>query len=275
MSTHPKQIEPHYDAIAKLSYKLSKQFSSKSLSASKPLPLSISNKKRSADECLTPRTVSSDKRTRLATNPLDIISANISDQLADLGPPSTPASSTPTPHDPNYLTYPGQFTALTTTHLSRGLVPTTTTFPLDRYQMNANGTYTHTACHLAPPPQQLDYSARFRSGKFWQRRSNRREEQLHGRLQMQSDLAVAEHVSACRDGADEQLRGRLHQEASQARLLGVSAGEYRYYQGHLTVEEMVEWRVCVCWEVCACSAVCTRWPDMKCPCSEYIRLEVD
>ena len=65
---------------------------------------------------------------------------------------------------------------------------------------------------------------------------------------------------------EEQMRVEAHREAAAARLDGIAVGQYRYYQGHMTVEDFVENNLCVCWDECACARMCTRWADVKCPC---------
>jgi hypothetical protein len=75
-----------------------------------------------------------------------------------------------------------------------------------------------------------------------------------------------------RTAAEEALRREIHRECALARLEGVSVGEYRYYQGHLNIEEYKEASMCICWEACECSKMCTRFGDMLCPCSKYIEI---
>lgn len=74
-----------------------------------------------------------------------------------------------------------------------------------------------------------------------------------------------------RTAVEEALRRQTHGESALACLEGICVGEYRYYQGYLNIEEYVEAGMCVCWEVCGCAKMCTRFPDMLCPCSEYIK----
>lgn len=75
-----------------------------------------------------------------------------------------------------------------------------------------------------------------------------------------------------RTAAEEALRRAVHRECSFARLEGMSIGEYRYYQGHLDIEEYKEASMCICWEICECSKMCTRFADMFCPCSKHIEI---
>lgn len=75
-----------------------------------------------------------------------------------------------------------------------------------------------------------------------------------------------------RTASQERLRREVHLECTSARLEGVAVGRYRYYQGHLNVEEYKDARICICWEMCACSKMCTRFADIICPCSKYIEI---
>ena len=75
-----------------------------------------------------------------------------------------------------------------------------------------------------------------------------------------------------RTAAEEALRREVHHECTAARLEGVSVGQYRYYQGHLNIEEYKEAGMCVCWEACECSKLCTHFGDLLCPCSKHIEI---
>jgi hypothetical protein len=75
-----------------------------------------------------------------------------------------------------------------------------------------------------------------------------------------------------RTAAEEALRREVYHECSSARLEGVSVGQYRYYEGHLNIEEYKEAGMCICWEACDCSMMCTRFGDILCPCSKYIEI---
>jgi len=75
-----------------------------------------------------------------------------------------------------------------------------------------------------------------------------------------------------RTPAEELLRREVHRECASARLEGVSVGEWRFYRGHLCLEEYKEAHMCICWEMCECSKACTRFADMICPCSEHINI---
>ena len=76
-----------------------------------------------------------------------------------------------------------------------------------------------------------------------------------------------------RTKSEEALRIEAHRELAAARLEGFPVGEYRYYQGHLSVEEYIEKGMCICWSACGCSGWCSRFGDLICPCSEVLRVE--
>lgn len=176
------------------------------------------------------------------------------------------------PTGATFKAYPGQFTALTHDFLARqGQNPKPFTFPEAGCNLNANGTYTNTSLIETRPSYRLDYSARFKAGKW--RKITKHEEDMYATLESKMLAAAGSGFAKQRTESFATMRARIHHEASQARILGVSAGEYRYYDGHLTIEECVEGGVCVCWERCACSAVCTRFPDMLCPCSDNITMD--
>jgi hypothetical protein len=86
----------------------------------------------------------------------------------------------------------------------------------------------------------------------------------------QSDLAV-ELVTA-RTASEENLRREVCRECTAARLEGVSVGLYRYYQGHMSLEEYKAAGMCVCWDSCWCSKLCTIYGDVRCPCNEWVIL---
>ena len=90
---------------------------------------------------------------------------------------------------------------------------------------------------------------------------------------MQLDYAWAKHHQAgkiARSKAEDELRKEIQLECTVARLEGISVGEYRYYMGHLNIEEYNEAKMCICWEECACSKLCTRFGDLLCPCAGAI-----
>jgi len=68
-------------------------------------------------------------------------------------------------------------------------------------------------------------------------------------------------------------RKEAHRECAAARLEGVSVGYFRYFLGHMTVEEYIGAKLCVCWEECFCNKLCTRFGDLLCPCSDKLRME--
>lgn len=70
-----------------------------------------------------------------------------------------------------------------------------------------------------------------------------------------------------RTSEDEDLRREAHRECAAAQLEGVPVGYYRHFAGHMTVEEYVEAKMCVCWAQCPCSKLCTRSGDLACPCA--------
>jgi hypothetical protein len=82
-------------------------------------------------------------------------------------------------------------------------------------------------------------------------------------------------VPALRSPAEEMLRREVHRECSAARLEGVGVGEFRYYQGFMSLEDYVRARLCVCWGGCWCSKVCTLFGDVLCPCSEWVEVHGD
>lgn len=75
--------------------------------------------------------------------------------------------------------------------------------------------------------------------------------------------------------AEENLRRETHLECAMARLEGVVVGQYRYYQGHMTIEDYKAARICICWQECWCAKMCTRFGDLRCPCSNDLLLNND
>ncbi|RMZ85633.1 hypothetical protein DV737_g586, partial [Chaetothyriales sp. CBS 132003] len=59
------------------------------------------------------------------------------------------------------------------------------------------------------------------------------------------DVSTDSLTTLRRAPAQEQLRTEIHRELANASLNGVSIGKYRYYQGHLTVEEYLEKGMCI------------------------------
>ena len=129
-------------------------------------------------------------------------------------------------------------------------------------QLHPNYTYTHTNFHACPDRDRLDYS--------------------HSTAPIDSEvgrcIAFASEMSLLaaetpRTAAEEEFRREIHRECASARLEGVSVGQYRYYQGHLTIEDYIQAGVCVCWELCECSKLCTRFGDLICRCTKDIKLD--
>ncbi|EXJ84331.1 hypothetical protein A1O3_04998 [Capronia epimyces CBS 606.96] len=76
-----------------------------------------------------------------------------------------------------------------------------------------------------------------------------------------------------RTESEENLRREVQRECAAARLEGVAVGQYRYYQGHMSMEEYKAARICICWDSCWCSKLCTIYGDVLCPCSEWTVLQ--
>lgn len=81
--------------------------------------------------------------------------------------------------------------------------------------------------------------------------------------------------AAARSETGDMLRRELYRECALARLEGVAVGQYRYYQGFLSLEEYHDMRLCVCWAGCWCSKLCGIYADVMCPCSKWIKVYVD
>lgn len=144
------------------------------------------------------------------------------------------------------------------------------TLPQNRFtfgdRLHPNYLYTHTA--FVPDPSYLD-------PEFHNLRNYR---PTIAALQLASDMtehAASDGVATHRSPSQENLRRESHIECSSARLEGVSVGQYRYYQGHLNIEEYKEAHMCICWDWCACSKMCTRFGDLICPCSKDIVIHND
>ncbi|KAH0842923.1 hypothetical protein AYO21_03359 [Fonsecaea monophora] len=87
--------------------------------------------------------------------------------------------------------------------------------------------------------------------------------------------AHAASLGDIRSDVEETLRREIHRECAAARLEGVSVGQYRYYQGFMSLEDYIAARICVCWDFCWCSKLCTIYGDVLCPCSEWIGVHGD
>ena len=127
--------------------------------------------------------------------------------------------------------------------------------------LHPNFLFTHTNFHPCEHEDKLDYRMR----------TARPGTQVFRSLEYADELTKLA-AETQRTPAEELLRREVHRECAFARLEGMSVGEYRYYQGHLNVEEYKEAGMCVCWEICVCSKPCTRFADMLCPCSRYIEI---
>ena len=196
--------------------------------------------------------------------------------IVDLTTPEAPEYSPlnttlPSPLTANYKAYPGQFVGPAMNMISAktkmGAMKKlkATTFG-DR--LNANGVIVHQNCYAAPVTPIWNYEPETLS-----RHSSlfHALEDLDGCL----ELAASEPVAMLRMPSEENLRREAHLELANARLEGASVGQYRYYQGHLSVEEYVSKGMCVCWSPCACSRVCSRYGDVMCPCGGDLELEGD
>jgi hypothetical protein len=127
--------------------------------------------------------------------------------------------------------------------------------------LHPNYLFTHTNFHPCPHEDKHDYRMR----------TARPGTQIFRSIEYSDELS--DHAADTpRTAAEEALRREIHRECALARLEGVSVGEYRYYQGHLNIEEYKEASMCICWEACECSKMCTRFGDMLCPCSKYIEI---
>jgi hypothetical protein len=187
-------------------------------------------------------------------------------------PVYTPLNTTlPTPLTANYKGFPGQFlgptlnTLAAKTKMGAMKKPKVTVFG-DR--LHANGTIIHKECFPAPATPIWNYTPETLS----------RHSTLFRALEdmdLHNELASSEQVTMLRAVSQEDLRNEAHRELASARLEGVCVGQYRYYQGHLSVEEYVNKGLCVCWSPCACSRVCSRYGDVICPCSGDLELETD
>lgn len=58
--------------------------------------------------------------------------------------------------------------------------------------------------------------------------------------------AADDKIVKLRSHDEEILRRESHIECAHARLEGVSVGYYRYYQGHLSIEEYHDAEMCIC-----------------------------
>lgn len=127
--------------------------------------------------------------------------------------------------------------------------------------LHPNYLFTHTNFYPCPHEDKLDYRPHtVRPGS-----------QIARSLDYADELST-QAADTQRTAVEEALRREVHHECAWARLEGVSIGQYRYYQGHLNIEEYNEAGMCICWEACECSKICTRFADLLCPCSQYIEI---
>ena len=184
---------------------------------------------------------------------------------------SRAAADFPTPLTANYKAFPGQFVGVplnliaAKTKMGAMKRPKVNTFG-DR--LHPNGQIVHKSCYPAPTTPVWNYEPETLS---------RHSRLFHAFLDCDHylELAASTPVTSLRSSAEEALRREVHQELASARLEGVPVGVYRYYQGHLSVEEYVSKGLCVCWGPCACSKVCSRYGDVMCPCGGDLELACD
>ena len=167
--------------------------------------------------------------------------------------------------------YPGQFESYESDHLH--YIESTLTAAPESHTFgdpaHPNGLLSHTNFIADPTFPSPNYTKR----------------QLDALPERNMALVDAEHktatyslgpeMSARRTPGEILLRREAMRELAMARLEGVAAGEYRYYQGFLDLEEYVAARMCVCWARCWCSKLCGRWGDVRCPCSEWVVVHSD
>ena len=128
-------------------------------------------------------------------------------------------------------------------------------------RLHPNYLFTHSNFSPCSHKDKLDYQMHITRPETQIARSINYAEEL-------TDIAA----NASRTAAEEALRREVYRECSSACLEGVSVGQYRYYEGHLNIEEYKEAGMCICWEACECSIMCTRFGDILCPCSKYIEI---
>ncbi|KAK5103014.1 hypothetical protein LTS08_003817 [Lithohypha guttulata] len=95
-------------------------------------------------------------------------------------------------------------------------------------------------------------------------------------LQRAERKALDPDVTAeARTSRQSVLRRETHRECALARLEGVPVGYYRYFAGHMTVEDYLAAKMCICWGQCYCNKLCTRFGDLLCPCSDDLTVGVE
>ncbi|OCT44757.1 hypothetical protein CLCR_05575 [Cladophialophora carrionii] len=165
--------------------------------------------------------------------------------------------------------YPGQFESYEAEYLSvRATLACPELFTTGD-SGHPNGLFTHTNFVADPTYPHREYTAAMLAAL-----PVRDLALSHAETSTQS-YACSAPVSALRTPTQEMLRREIHRECAAARLEGVSVGEYRYYQGFMSLEEYLAARVCVCWAFCWCSKLCGRYADVLCPCSGWIELHGD
>ena len=177
----------------------------------------------------------------------------------------------PTPLTANYKGFAGQFIGpalnmfSAKTKMGAMKRPRVTEFG-DR--LHPNGEIIHKNCYPAAATPAWNYEPE---------KLSRHDPIFHAFLDLDecTQIAASEELAMLRTDEEEALRREAHIELALARLHGFPVGMYRYYQGHLTVEEYVDKGLCVCWSSCACSKVCSRYGDVMCPCGGDLELACD
>ncbi|KAL2438410.1 hypothetical protein ABEF95_008779 [Exophiala dermatitidis] len=161
--------------------------------------------------------------------------------------------------------YPGQFESYESDFLhcrQAGISSPRTTFTFGD-PLHPNNQFTHTN-FLADPTWPL---------KNYTKQDLKRFPLRKAALKHADGATIAAARLLSRTDSEENLRREVQRECAAARLEGVAAGQYRYYQGHMTLEEYMAAKVCVCWDACWCSKLCTIYGDILCPCNEWLVLE--
>jgi hypothetical protein len=177
----------------------------------------------------------------------------------------------PSPLTANYLAFPGQFYGIPLNYVAEktkiGAMkqPKMTTFG-DR--LNANGVMIHKQWYPAStePGFNYDLETMPQGGPLFME---------FQKMDYALNIAGSRQVGLLRTDEEENLRREAHFECSMARMEGLVVGQYRYYAGHMTVQEYAEKGLCVCWSPCACARVCSRYGDVMCPCGADLVLEGD
>jgi hypothetical protein len=167
---------------------------------------------------------------------------------------------------PTLTSFPGQFSSFEAPYLGRKKARHSQKKAVETFAfghiLHPNNIYTHSNFIADPDADTLDYTK-----KMLDRLPVRTIAWEHATSMSNRAAKVL-----TRTPSEENLRREAHLECAGARLEGVAVGEYRYYQGHMSVEEYVAANMCVCWAACYCSKLCTRFGDVLCPCSSDIVL---